>query len=263
MNDDPIIDLHSDDYFMGEALRQAARAYEAGEVPVGAVNRARRPDHRPRRQPGRIAQGRDGPCGDARADAGRGGRGRLAPDGLHVVCDEGAVSDVRRGGGAYAACARGFWRRRSERRCGGRRAEPASVPHLESSMPDHLRRAAGRMPGVAAKFFSRNNGRRQRQRRTGKTSHHELESGGGGGHAATTPSPSGASGDGIFRESERALAPVAPAPTRALACRSATSSTAGPAVSEARAECARFHPRRVETTRASSTKKRGNLRLPR
>ena len=35
--DDPIIDLHSDDYFMGEALRQAARAFEAGEVPVGAV----------------------------------------------------------------------------------------------------------------------------------------------------------------------------------------------------------------------------------
>jgi tRNA(adenine34) deaminase len=34
---DPIIDLHSDDYFMGEALRQAARAYEKGEVPVGAV----------------------------------------------------------------------------------------------------------------------------------------------------------------------------------------------------------------------------------
>lgn len=34
---DSIIDLHSDDYFMGEALRQAAKAYEAGEVPVGAV----------------------------------------------------------------------------------------------------------------------------------------------------------------------------------------------------------------------------------
>ncbi len=34
---DPIIDLHSDDYFMGEALRQAAKAYEKGEVPVGAV----------------------------------------------------------------------------------------------------------------------------------------------------------------------------------------------------------------------------------
>lgn len=35
--DEPIIDLESDHYFMGEALRQAARAYEAEEVPVGAV----------------------------------------------------------------------------------------------------------------------------------------------------------------------------------------------------------------------------------
>ena len=37
MPDEPIIDLHSDDYFMREALRQAARALEADEVPVGAV----------------------------------------------------------------------------------------------------------------------------------------------------------------------------------------------------------------------------------
>ena len=37
MNEEPVIDLHSDDYFMGEALRQAARAYEAEETPVGAV----------------------------------------------------------------------------------------------------------------------------------------------------------------------------------------------------------------------------------
>ena len=35
--DDPIIDLQSDHYFMGEALRQAVRAYQAEEVPVGAV----------------------------------------------------------------------------------------------------------------------------------------------------------------------------------------------------------------------------------
>ena len=35
--DKPIIDLQSDDYFMAEALRQAARAYEAEEAPVGAV----------------------------------------------------------------------------------------------------------------------------------------------------------------------------------------------------------------------------------
>jgi tRNA(adenine34) deaminase len=34
---EPIIDLHSDDYFMREALRQAALAYAAEEVPVGAV----------------------------------------------------------------------------------------------------------------------------------------------------------------------------------------------------------------------------------
>src|SRR4026209_2402333 len=38
MSDEPpIIDLQSDHYFMGEALRQASRAYEAEEVPVGAV----------------------------------------------------------------------------------------------------------------------------------------------------------------------------------------------------------------------------------
>src|SRR5216110_1371089 len=37
MPDEPIIDLQSDHYFMGEALRQAKRAYEAEEVPVGAV----------------------------------------------------------------------------------------------------------------------------------------------------------------------------------------------------------------------------------
>lgn len=37
MSHEPVIDLHSDDHFMGEALRQAARAYEMGEVPIGAV----------------------------------------------------------------------------------------------------------------------------------------------------------------------------------------------------------------------------------
>jgi tRNA(adenine34) deaminase len=37
MAEEPIIDLQSDHYFMGEAIRQALRAYEAEEVPVGAV----------------------------------------------------------------------------------------------------------------------------------------------------------------------------------------------------------------------------------
>ena len=35
--DSPIIDRISDDYFMGEALRQATKAYAAEEVPVGCV----------------------------------------------------------------------------------------------------------------------------------------------------------------------------------------------------------------------------------
>ena len=34
---EPLIDLHSDAYFMGEALRQAQRAAKQDEVPVGAV----------------------------------------------------------------------------------------------------------------------------------------------------------------------------------------------------------------------------------
>jgi tRNA(adenine34) deaminase len=33
----PLIDLVSDTHFMGEALRQAVRAYDAEEVPIGAV----------------------------------------------------------------------------------------------------------------------------------------------------------------------------------------------------------------------------------
>jgi tRNA(adenine34) deaminase len=37
MPEEPVIDLQSDHYFMGEALRQALRAYEAEEVPIGAV----------------------------------------------------------------------------------------------------------------------------------------------------------------------------------------------------------------------------------
>ena len=36
-NESPIIDLHSDAHFMGQALREARKAYAAGEVPVGAV----------------------------------------------------------------------------------------------------------------------------------------------------------------------------------------------------------------------------------
>ena len=34
---EPIIDVSSDQYFMGEALREAMKAYRREEVPVGAV----------------------------------------------------------------------------------------------------------------------------------------------------------------------------------------------------------------------------------
>ena len=37
MDEEPVIDLHSDVFFMSEALRQAAGVYEAEETPVGAV----------------------------------------------------------------------------------------------------------------------------------------------------------------------------------------------------------------------------------
>lgn len=37
MDDSPIIDLQSDAFFMGQALREARKAYAATEVPIGAV----------------------------------------------------------------------------------------------------------------------------------------------------------------------------------------------------------------------------------
>ena len=37
MPEEPIIDLASDHFFMGEALRQATKAYQNEEVPIGAV----------------------------------------------------------------------------------------------------------------------------------------------------------------------------------------------------------------------------------
>jgi tRNA(adenine34) deaminase len=37
MSESPVIDLTSDHYFLGEALRQAQLAFRADEVPVGAV----------------------------------------------------------------------------------------------------------------------------------------------------------------------------------------------------------------------------------
>jgi tRNA(adenine34) deaminase len=37
MTDSAPMDLHTDDFFMGEALRQARKAFDQAEVPVGAI----------------------------------------------------------------------------------------------------------------------------------------------------------------------------------------------------------------------------------
>ena len=78
MSDEPIIDLQSDQYFMGEALRQALRAYEAEEVPIGAVVVRGRKNYWTGVQSSRNAAGRNGACRDAGDHASRRAGGRLA-----------------------------------------------------------------------------------------------------------------------------------------------------------------------------------------
>ena len=151
--DEPIIDLHSDDYFMGEALRQAAKAYEKDEVPVGAVVvRAGKIIARAFNQVETLK--------DATAHAemlaltqaeSAVGDWRLTDCTLYV--DEGAVPDVRRGHRSHAACACGIRRSRSQGRRGRGRAEPAAIPDAESSLRNHQRRARRRMPRVVETFF--------------------------------------------------------------------------------------------------------------
>ena len=85
MTDEPMIDLSSDDYFMGEALRQAMKAWEAEEVPIGAVI---------------VHEGRIIARRDALPHRRRGGDRELAAHRLHAVRHQGAVSDVCRGNGA-------------------------------------------------------------------------------------------------------------------------------------------------------------------
>jgi len=91
---------------MREALRQAARAGEAGEVPVGAVIVRKAASSRGR-SPGGTAQGRHGARRDARAYPGRGSRRRLAADGLHTYVTKEPCPMCRRDG-AYPAGARVF-----------------------------------------------------------------------------------------------------------------------------------------------------------
>ena len=148
----PIIDLHSDDYFMDEALRQAAKAYAKGEVPVGAVVvRAGKIIARAFNQVEELK--------DATAHA-----EMLAADGLHALRHQGTVPDVRGGRGPYPAGAGGVWRGRLQGRCGRRRDEPAAIPHVEPPLRNHRRRAAGGMPRAIEKFFCRATGEGEKKR---------------------------------------------------------------------------------------------------
>ena len=100
---EPLIDLQSDVHFMGEALRQALRAYEAEEVPIGAIVV----------QGGRViarAFNQVELLKDATAHAemlaitqAEKRAGRLAAERLHALRHEGTVPDVRRSGGARAS----------------------------------------------------------------------------------------------------------------------------------------------------------------
>ena len=113
-----IIDLQSDAYFMGEALRLARKAYEADEVPVGAVVvRQGKIIGRAYNQV-EILEGRDCARRNARDNASRSGGGRLATDRLRSLCDERTLPHVCRGIGSRPDATSDIW---LHRRARGRR----------------------------------------------------------------------------------------------------------------------------------------------
>ena len=154
--DEPIIDLQSDHYFMGEALRQAAAGLRGGRDAGGRGDRAGWPHYRPRIQSGRTAQGRHRPRGNAGLDPGRGGGGRLAIDRLHTVCDEGTVPDVRGGNGACAPGAGGLWRGRSESRRGRRRRSTSAISRASTINARSRAACARRNAAPSCRSFSPN-----------------------------------------------------------------------------------------------------------
>ena len=155
MPDEPIIDLQSDDYFMGEALRQAVRAGAAEEVPVGAVIvRAGRIIARAGNQVELLK--------DATAHA----------EMLALTQAQEAVGDWRltdctlyvtkepcpmcAGAAVHARLARVvFGAADPKGGRGGGRHEPAAVPHLEPSLRNHRPGARGGMPLAAPRVLRR------------------------------------------------------------------------------------------------------------
>jgi len=115
-------DLHSDDFFMREALRQGGARLPKPVDGAGRCGRRRVGTKSSRGRSTRWEQLKDA---TAHAEMlaltqAEGNHRRLAADGLHTLRDQGTVPDVRGRDGAHAAGARGVRRKRSERRCGGR-----------------------------------------------------------------------------------------------------------------------------------------------
>ena len=134
---DNLIDVPSDAYFMNEALRLAAKAFEKEEVPVGAVVVREGKIIGRALQSSGVAQGRDGACGDARDYAGGSGRGGLAVERLRSLRDEGTVRHVRRRVGARPDAAGDLWLSGSTRRGRGRRVEPVANARSQSPVRDY------------------------------------------------------------------------------------------------------------------------------
>jgi tRNA(Arg) A34 adenosine deaminase TadA len=151
--DSPIIDLQSDHHFMGEALRQAAKAYEAEEVPIGAVIV----------REGRIiarAFNQVELLKDATAHA----------EMLAITQAEEAVGDWRltdctlyvtkepcpmcAGAMVHVRFARVVFGALDPKAAQRKHGESSAMAHVEPQVPDHFRRARGGVPRIAAKFFS-------------------------------------------------------------------------------------------------------------
>ena len=166
---EPIIDLHSDDYFMGEALRQAAKAYEAEEVPVGAV--VVREGQIIARAFNQVETLKDATAHAemlalTQAESAR----RLAADGLHALRHQGAVPDVRRRHRPYTAGARGFWGGRSKGGAAGSALNLLQFPTLNHRCEITAGVRAEECRALLRDFFSPASGRRPKGGKNGAAS---------------------------------------------------------------------------------------------
>ncbi len=153
---EPLIDWHTDVYFLGEALRQAARPMNRARCPVGAVVvRAGRIIARAGNQVETLKDATARMREMLALHPGRERRRRLAAHRLHPVrSPRNPVPLCRRGRPATRLYSRGVWRQRPKRRRGGRRDELAVISTLnhrcEITSGLRLRNAAPRLQSFFA-----------------------------------------------------------------------------------------------------------------